>query len=180
MEQWKPIDRFNGRFEISDLGRLRNTATSKILKYTINPNGYYACSIKPDGRKGKSYCLRIHREIALAFIPNPNNLPQVNHIDGNKLNNTLQNLEWVTNKQNAQHAHNLGLRNSCYKRGVEHYAHKLSEDDVKYILTHYKPFDKIYSARALAKKFNVAHQHISKITSNENWKHISVDSIERQ
>lgn len=60
------------------------------------------------------------------------------------------------------------------------FGNKLSEDDVKYILTNYKPFDKMYGSRALAKKFNIAHQHISKITSNENWKHISVDSIERQ
>lgn len=63
---------------------------------------------------------RIHRLVAQAFIPNPNNYPQVNHIDGNKLNNKADNLEWCTNEYNMKESWRLGLRDHIYKQGREH------------------------------------------------------------
>jgi uncharacterized HNH endonuclease L245 len=68
--------------------------------------GYKQCNLYKDGKK--KY-VRVHRLVAELFVPNPNNLPQVNHIDGNKLNNHYTNLEWVNNSQNTKHAFDNGL-----------------------------------------------------------------------
>ena len=79
----------------------------KLCKWVVN-TGYYQVSIH---HKGKRHFRYVHRLVAEAFIPNPNNLPQVNHKDGDKLNNNVNNLEWVSNKQNTQH----GYDNGSYK-----------------------------------------------------------------
>ena len=74
--------------------------TNKILKQGISKTGYPIISTKIGGRNGKAYCLKVHRLMALTFLTNPNNLPEVNHIDGNKLNNNLPNLEWISKSNN--------------------------------------------------------------------------------
>ena len=76
------------------------------LKPQLNSNGYYRIYLSKNGKVTKKY---IHRLVAKMFIPNPNDLPQVNHKDGNKLNNRAENLEWVTPKENIQHAFKKGL-----------------------------------------------------------------------
>lgn len=87
-------------------GKIYNKKTKRFLNGSVFNNGYRFVSLSVDN-KAKNYLL--HRIVAQAFIPNPNNLPQVNHIDGNKLNNHKRNLEWVTSKQNTQHAYKNGL-----------------------------------------------------------------------
>lgn len=102
MELWREIEGFNGRYQISSWGRVRNVRTGCILKPYKNERGYLKVYLnKGNGKKAKP---RINRLVAQAFIPNPYNLPQVNHKDGNKENNSYTNLEWVTNQQNATHA----------------------------------------------------------------------------
>lgn len=86
-------------FDISTLGRIRNNKTNHIIKPDKEEKGYCRLSIKINGKK-KHFA--VHRLVAIAFIPNPNNLPQVDHIDGDKTNNKVSNLRWVSNKQNAQ------------------------------------------------------------------------------
>ena len=86
-------------YEISNLGRIRNTKTGNIIKPDKEEKGYCRLSIKVNGRK-KHY--PVHRLVAIAFIPNLLNKTQVDHIDNNKSNNRVDNLQWVTNKENCQ------------------------------------------------------------------------------
>ena len=94
-----------------DLEIYKKTKTGRIIKLSkwIDSLGYYMISFQCDGKK---YWKRIHRLIAETLIPNPNNYPQVNHIDGNKLNYKLDNLEWCDNKYNTQEAYDKGLYKS--------------------------------------------------------------------
>lgn len=108
---WKAIKETNGMIEVSDDGRVRSllTGTPRVLKTQKDSKGYHRLRITIN-RKKMSF--KIHREVAKAFIPNPDNLPQVNHKDGNKDNNCISNLEWVSNRENAHHAIANGLWDS--------------------------------------------------------------------
>lgn len=120
-EIWKDIKNYEGYYQVSNLGRIRsidryikqyngyNYSTriykGKILKKEIGTRGYYKVVLQKR-RKAKTY--NVHRLVAETFIPNPKNLPQVNHKDENKLNNIVDNLEWCTSKYNI----NFGERNA--------------------------------------------------------------------
>ena len=103
-EIWKDVQEFEN-YQISSFGRVKGKYG--ILKPQFDRNYYHVTLFKNGKRKIKF----VHRLVAEAFIPNPNNLPQVNHIDGVKTNNNLSNLEWISCKGNALHAFRLGLRN---------------------------------------------------------------------
>lgn len=102
-EVWKNIDGFDGKYQISTWGNVRNRS-GKILKPYKNKKGYLKVGLFSDGVVHK---YRINRLVATAFIPNPFKLPQVNHKDGNKQNNSITNLEWVTDAMNKEHAMKL-------------------------------------------------------------------------
>lgn len=107
-EIWKNIKKFNGLYKVSNLGKVKSLISNRILTpatvayQNTKRTGYYVVNLKR-----KLYY--IHRLVAEAFIPNPNNLPQVNHIDGNKKNNCVENLEWCTNSENIRHAYENNL-----------------------------------------------------------------------
>lgn len=119
-EIWKDIKNYEGLYQVSNLGRIKNIKTQKILKnYTSVKDKYYLKVSLYLNRKFKNF--KVHRLVAQAFIPNPNNLPQVNHIDGNKSNNNVNNLEWCDNSHNVKEAYRLGLikptHSGCFKKG---------------------------------------------------------------
>ena len=117
MELWKEVAGTNGKIEVSSQGRVRsNLRNERILKPTKDAKGYLRLRITVDRVK---YSYKVHRLVAQAFIPNPDNKPQVNHIDGNKANNSVNNLEWVSNKENAQHAIRTGLFDNTYKGSLK-------------------------------------------------------------
>lgn len=133
-EVWKDIKGFEGLYQISSFGRLRHYSKRfgwNILKNT-NKKGCYLSVVLRGLDKDKS--AKIHRLVANAFIPNPDNKPQVNHIDGNKQNNFVSNLEWATPKENFEHAKKskLWVYNKPYKEK------KVSQFDLKnkYIKTY--------------------------------------------
>lgn len=92
-----------------NFGQVLSKRTNKILKQSISKTGYYTIATKIGGRNGISKCFKVHRWIAEIFIPNDLNKPFINHKDGNKLNNSIDNLEWVTNSENVKHAYSIGL-----------------------------------------------------------------------
>ncbi len=102
---YKEIEGFNGYYLVSSLGTVSNR--QKDLKTFINNAGYKVLKLTLDGNA--SHAL-VHRLVAKAFIPNPDNKREVNHIDGNKLNNDVCNLEWVTSSENKRHAFDTGLK----------------------------------------------------------------------
>lgn len=127
MEIWKDIPGFENRYQISTAGKIKSIprfvnnhtgklkTKEKILKQRKNEKGYLCVDlINNDGKR--VFC-GVHRFVALAFIPNPDNKPQVNHIDGDKTNNCISNLEWCTNSENQKHAYKLGLNYATGKAG---------------------------------------------------------------
>lgn len=108
--------------------------------------------------------------LAETFIPNPHNYPIVNHIDGNKLNNSIENLEWCDYSYNTLHAIALGL--ITRKLGCDSPLSKLDEEAVIFIRTKYKPYDKEYGARALARKFGIDKSNILNIINNKSYKNV--------
>lgn len=104
------IDNIETNYLIYDNGDCFNIKTNKFLKGSIKNSGYKMYNLSINGKK-KDYS--VHRLVAQNFIPNPNNYPVVNHIDGNKINNNMSNLEWVTHSENRQHSYDNNL---CNKR----------------------------------------------------------------
>lgn len=110
-EVWKDIEGYDGKYKVSNMGNVltnnyKNKKITKILKPSDNGRGYLGVSLY---KNGKIHSKTIHKIVAEAFIDNPYNLPQVNHKDGDKNNNTVDNLEWCTAKENIRHAWKNGL-----------------------------------------------------------------------
>ena len=106
---WKDIEGYEGLYQVSNMGRVRSlTRNNIILKKTITNRGYERV---PLYKNKKSKLFRVHRLVANAFIPNPDNLPQVNHKDENKLNNCVDNLEWCTQEYNQNYG-TISIRKS--------------------------------------------------------------------
>lgn len=100
IEEWRDIVGYEGLYEVSDLGRVKNIKTGRILSSKNNGIGYLFVDLYKNGIHKGFY---IHRLVAYVFIPNPQNLPQVNHRDENKSNNTVDNLEWCTRDYNMNY-----------------------------------------------------------------------------
>ena len=155
MDTFYPIVDYEGYYVTKD-GKVWSEKSNKFLSLFPDKDGYLLCSLS---HAGKSRPHKVHRLVALSFLPNPENKPQVNHIDGNKANNHIDNLEWASAKENINHALNSGLINS-----------KLSEEDVLYIRTNYIPKSPEFGCRALAKKFNVVPSVISNVVKGKTYK----------
>ena len=166
---WKPLIYQNNlydRFEVSNDGHIRNATTKRVYKMCINKAGYFQVCVSL-GCRDKKKVFKIHKAVAETFIPNPENKREVNHIDGDKQNNIVSNLEWTTHFENMQHASKTGLVARMY--GMDNLNAKLSEEDVKYIREHYIPRDKEYGSRALGRKFKIDHSNVLDIVYGKSY-----------
>lgn len=178
-EIWRPVNQYEGLYEVSNMGRVRsldritNYIDGRVRKFNgrmISPRkagaGYYQVGLSNNGSKKRDY---IHRLVAEAFIPNPKNLPEVNHLDGNKLNNRLSNLEWTTSSENKKHAYMMNLRGPVDVKGVKNGRAKIDEEDVIYIR---EQREKGVPRKPLAEKFGLNVSTITRITNRQLWKEV--------
>ena len=163
-EVWSPITG-HPLYSISDYGRVKNIKTNKILKNNKTTQGYYQVSLYNSGVRK---VINVHKLVALHFITNSENKPQVNHKDGNKLNNTKDNLEWCTSSENQLHAIKTGLKTYNTNRDSKNYASKLTEENVLLIFK-LNTEDNI-PHRDLATRFSVSKSAITNILTGKRWK----------
>lgn len=163
-EIFKIIPDTEGTYSVSNLGSIRNNCTNYILSPFITDRGYLQVAIQFTSRPSR-ISINVHRLVARAFVDNAECKPYVNHKDGVKTNNISTNLEWVTPKENNEHAVTLGLIGS----GEASYLHILNELEVIDIIAALRN-----GARniELARKYKVAHNTIDDIRCNRTWRFI--------
>ena len=167
MEIWKDIPGYDGSYQISNRGRVssiggRNgkTVANRIMRQKLS-NGYPQVVLRKNGR----HTHYVHRLVAENFIANPASKREVNHIDGNKTNNDVSNLEWVTSSENQLHAYVSGLQG----RGSRHGTAKLTEEQVHEIRARRKAGE---GNRQIAETYDVSENLVSKICLRQIWTHI--------
>jgi hypothetical protein len=176
-EIWKDIFGYEGLYQVNNCGYIKSLpkiinppnggkgiTKEKILKNTFDKDGYFFVQLSKNGKLSPK---KVHRLVALTFVPNPENKPQVNHKDGNKQNNNIDNLEWNTKKENIKHAHENGLIN---RKGVKNSQSKLTEQQVLEIRELYS--NGKYSSRQLAKEYGMNKSSISSVINRKTWKHM--------
>lgn len=185
IEIWKPIKGYEGYYEVSNLGRVKalkrtvnkgkchRTWEEHYLKYAPDKCGYIRLALAKDGIN-KTF--KVHRLVADAFIDNPDNKEEVNHIDGDRQNNRVENLEWCTRSENIIHAYKNGLIK--LKTGENNPSSKLTWEEVNYIRKVYIPRHKEYGTIPLSKRFNVHKKTISRIVRNEVWKEGGINHVQ--
>jgi hypothetical protein len=178
-EMWKNIKGYEKSYQISNLGRVKSLPRKvKIIRYgKVHYKTISGRTMKPLlNKRGKGYLkinlkrpnrlLSIHQLVAKAFIPNPENKPFINHIDGDPKNNVISNLEWCTAKENAIHASKNGL----LPRGENHPNSKLTKDQVLEIRKSYKPRE--ITQQMLADKYGITKTLVRYILQRKYWTHI--------
>lgn len=179
MEIWKAVNGYEGIYEVSNKGSVRslprvtcrgqkrNGKILKLVKWGMPSYlGVYLCK---DGTEKR---VLVHRLIAQTFIPNPNNKPEVNHIDGDRFNNTVENLEWATPKENVRHAYDTGL--AAGLKGERNGCSKLTENQVLEI---YERGNKGESQRSLAREFGVVQNTVGQILRGEKWNWLTKNRV---
>lgn len=179
-EIWKPIVGFENEYEVSSQGRVRSltkTVLARGGKTAVKKGQIRLLGYDKDGylrlglyRKQKGYYKRVNRLVATAFINNPENKPLVNHKNGIKVDNNVNNLEWATESENMRHAHDTGLKNSDHTKGEKCIFSKLKESDVIEIRKSYNK--KTCNYKKLADKYQVSQGTISLLIRGLIWSHV--------
>jgi len=154
-------------YSITENGQVFSHRNNKWLKLQVKAKNYFGIQLNKNGI-AKEFL--VHRLVAQAFIPNPEGKPEVNHIDGNKQNNNISNLEWVTSSENQKHSFANNLQKII--KGKEHWNSKLTEENVKYIRENYKFRDKEFSFAAMGRKFGVNITTVVHAYYGKDWSHI--------
>lgn len=175
-EIWKDIRGYEGLYQVSNLGRVRSLDRrdkrnrywpERVLKSIVGKFGYASVHLLKDG---VTKTAKVHRLVALMFIENPNNYKEVNHKDENKLNNSVDNLEWCTRSYNVTYG---SLDENFRKRrvaGERNGRHRLTFEQVKEIRELYSRNSRDKNISKLAEKYGVSPSQIGNIVRNESWK----------
>lgn len=174
-EQWKAIPGYEGVYEVSDQGRVRsvrratNTYPGRVLKTSKNRREYHRVSLSKDGRTRTA---SVHRLVVIAFLGNRPEM-EVNHIDGDKSNNKLENLEYVTRSENERHAHDKLGKVTIPPRfyGENHPQSVLTWKKVDHIRGLYETGK--YSTRALGKMYGVSKTTIGHVVFQRTWRKVA-------
>lgn len=159
---WKPVSGMNGEYLVSDTGLVFSAKSGKQMKQSLSRAGYYRVELWQNGQ-GKHYL--VHRLVAEAFIPNPNHYPVVNHLDENKLNNNVENLEWCTYQQNTNHG-------TLLTRMAQHHDYKSGEENHQSKHTYQFTLDGVFvadfeSANIAAKELGLNRKSIAKAMTGQ-------------
>lgn len=176
IEIWKDVFGYEGIYQVSNFGNVKSIDRivtfingkevffkGVYLKKSFDRDGYIHLSLTKN-RVSKNYF--VHRLVAISFIPNILNKPLVNHIDGNKSNNIVSNLEWSTLSENRQHAYRTGLQRGAF--GSKQTLSKLTDEKVLEI----RAIGKTKTLLEISEMYNVAFQTISMVLNRKTWKHI--------
>lgn len=169
-EEWKPIviDGITTEYMISNFGRVYSKCSKLLLKTELSNAGYYRVTLYINK---KPYHKSIHRLVAIAFVNNPDNLPIVNHIDGEKINNVASNLEWSTYSENNYHAFRMGLHVSKY--GSDSHLSKYTDKQVRQACQYME--DGEMTLPTIAKKTKIDIAMIYCIKNRKSWVNISIE-----
>jgi hypothetical protein len=179
-EVWKDVVGFEERYEVSSFGKVRSKSFLKrgrtrngpiefftkprLLKGSLSIDGYLRVTLQA-GAGSKKIGVAVHRLVAKAFIPNPENKPQVNHKDSVRTNNIASNLEWVTAKENVSHSFEHGVRSHT---GEKHPRAVLTEEIVRKI----KHMSAMMGCTAIALELGLERSTVSKVVHNNNWSYV--------
>lgn len=173
-ETWKPVKGYEELYEVSDIGRVRskraNTRiadkTNRIMKLKIDSNGYFRVNLYKD-KKMKAYL--VSRMVAEAFIPNPNNLPQVGHANDDQTNNTVKNLYWTDSKENNHHNGKMKKFQEMHNKKIRLIAEKLS---IKVVGTNIKTGEKhFFNSMQETEKYGFVPAKVSMCVNGKNMSH---------
>lgn len=169
IEIWKDVDCYNGDYQVSNLGRVKSYKCGKerILNGALNAAGYLRVLLS---KNKKSKWWAVHRLVMLSFVSNPESKLEVNHINGVKADNRLDNLEWCTASENAIHAFNMGLRSA--KKGEENHNATLTKEDTYNIKVLLNIGEK---QKSIAERYGVMPNCISRINTGVRWSHINLE-----
>lgn len=168
-EVWLPIHGWEGLYEISNMGRVKSFKRKivKILKQEVQKYDYLQTQFIKLGITTRQ---KVHRVVAITFIPNPENKPQVNHINGIKHDNRVENLEWCTAHENMVHAFTIGLKRNL--SGVNSIRSNLSIENINEI---FKLREENQTYSKIGAKFNLTKGAIYRILKKKSWQHIKQD-----
>lgn len=183
--EWRPVPGWEGLYEVSSDGQVRSLPRrvvrrngtvqnfkGKLLSPALNSCGY-PCARLSDDVNGRREYQRVHRLVGQAFIENPSSLPQINHKNGCKSDNRVENLEWTDDKGNRTHAWRIDLRTRKHlpiKRGEDNPIAKLTERDV--LEARRERYEIGTPFRRIAERFGVSKKTIQYAISGRSWAHV--------
>ncbi len=172
LEIWRDVIGYEGLYQVSNLGNVKSLGNEfsrkeRLLKLSFQSKGYLTVVLQKDAKRKM---VLVHRLVAEHFILNIYNKPQVNHINGIKTNNRVENLEWVSHRENLDHA----INNDLTLKGEKNKKSKLKDVDVIEI---HSLLQKGTTTKELSETYNVSYSTIDGIRTNKYWKHLNLPKI---
>ncbi len=168
----KSIQNFEGLYSITKDGKVwSHLGKGKWRKFGLINDGYFQINLR---KNNKNNFFLIHRLVALAYIPNPQNKPRVNHINSKRTDNRVKNLEWVTHSEDIKHSYDFGNRKPIFKKGENHGRAKLTLTQVLEIRKRKQPED--FYTNKIWKEYGISRVHYQAILNSKSWKELTTQN----